>query len=74
MDAAFGFDYPFFGGLEGVCYFASIKENELFFGERPTMTVLDTTKRKVGSFKHERPAKQPVKEKPSPRMILFATS
>ena len=58
-DAAFGSDHNFLRGLpEGVCYFATVKENELVFPQRPDMVLP-----KGSNAKRLRPSFPPVSVK-----------
>ena len=54
-DAAFGSDHNFLRGLpDSVYYFASVRENDLVFTERPNMKVLENKRGRPA--KHSRPS------------------
>lgn len=61
-DAAFGCDHNFLRSLpNSVKYFASVRENELVFTQRPEMIVPEVSSCKPGRrFKHPRPSIPPI--------------
>jgi len=60
-DASFGSDHTFLDGLpEKIHYFASVRENEYIFKERPKIVMPENLSQKGGRFKYPRAQEQPI--------------